>query len=420
MSDIIANSPTDISQLWIKDTGHRAALLSEARRQFDFFATSVDPAGGFHTLDFSGAPIPNQLRELHSVTRMVHSFALAQMLGHDGAADIVDHGLHYLRSHHHDAVHGGYFWAVEGRAPADDRKLAYGHTFVLLAAASALQAGHPNAEALLDETWILMEEKFWEDEHGLFADEWNRDWTPFSDYRGMNANMHSVESLLTAYEATGRGIFLDRARRILDFFVAQIAPQEGWRLPEHYDANWQIDRSYSGNPMFRPAGTTPGHSFEMGRLLLQHWDLSGRPESTAREHARCLIEQALKDAWNWELGGFAYTLGDGGKVAIADRYWWPVTEAIGAMAALLKLEGRPEDEEWYRRLWAFADAHLIDHRRGGWYPELDDQNRPISRQFPGKPDIYHSVQAALFPLTPRLSRHARDLKRLDPITGELN
>lgn len=416
MPDITTSSPAAADVLWITDPGHRAALLREARRQFEFFAASVDPDGGFETLDYSGKPLAGQARELHTVTRMVHSYALAEMAGLQGAGRIVDHGLQYLASHHRDGEHGGYRWSVGG----DDRKLAYGHTFVLLAAASAMQAGHPEAEALLDEAWQLMDEKFWEEEHGLFADEWNRDWTPFSHYRGMNANMHSVESLLTAYEATGRAVFLERAGRILDFFVTRIAPQEGWRLPEHYDAEWQIDRGYSGNPMFRPAGSTPGHSFELGRLLLQYWDLRGRPGTSAPQDARRLIEQALEDAWNEELGGFAYTLGAGGKVDIADRYWWPVTEAIGAMAALLKLEGRAHDEVWYRRLWEFADAHLIDHARGGWFPELDAGNKPVSKQFPGKPDIYHSVQAALFPLAAGLSRHADDLKRLDPETAELS
>ena len=91
------------------------------------------------------------------------------------------------------------------------------------------------------------------------------------------------------------------------------------------------------------------------------------------------------------------------------RYWWPVTEAIGAVAALIKLDRRAEDEAWYRRLWAFADRHLIVHARGGWYPELDAEDRLADTQFRGKPDIYHSIQAALFPLSPGLSRNATTL-----------
>lgn len=394
---------------WLDDPGHRTWLAAEAGRQFSFFRASLKPGPGFYTLDHSGNPLPDDTRELHTTTRLVHSYALGHLAGVPGADRLVDHGMAFLASHHRDRDHGGYLWALNGDQVADGRKLAYGHVFVLLAGSSARQAGHPDADRLISDVWDVLNRHFWEEGPGLFCDEWNRDWTPFSSYRGMNANMHGVEALLAAYEATGREEFLTRAGRILDFFITRIAPAEGWRLPEHYTQDWQIDRSYAGNPMFRPAGTTPGHSFELGRLLLQYWDLSGRPADGAPDRARRLIEQALTDAWTPERGGFAYTLGFDGRVDNPARYWWPVTEAIGALAALIKLERRAGDEAWYRRLWTFADHVLIDHARGGWYPELDANDRPAATQFRGKPDIYHSVQAALLPLSPGLSRNAATL-----------
>ena len=88
-----------------------------------------------------------------------------------------------------------------------------------------------------------------------------------------------------------------------------------------------------------------------------------------------------------------------------------MAEAIGAVAALQKLDPQEEDEAWYRRLWTFADASLIDHARGGWFPEIDDRGRPASRLFTGKPDIYHSLQAVLLPQVPGLSRLADDLRQ---------
>lgn len=298
---------------------------------------------------------------------------------------------------------GGYFAAVNrDGTPADDTKLAYGHVFVLLAASTAKDAGHADADRLLADVTEVLQTRYWEEKHGRFADEFRADWTPFSTYRGLNANMHAVEAHLAAFEATEDQAYLDRAGRILNFFFEELAPAHGWRLPEHFDENWNVDADYEGNPMFRPAGSTPGHSFELGRLLLQYWDLNGRSDASAPEKARRVIEQAFTDATRPD-GGFVYTLRNG-EVSRADRYWWPVTEAIGALAALQKLDPKPEDEERYRALWAFADAHLIDHEKGGWFPELDDSGRAVSRQFLGKPDIYHSIQAGLFPPVPALSR----------------
>lgn len=229
----------------------------------------------------------------------------------------------------------------------------------------------------------------------------------------MNANMHGVEALLAAYEATGRQIYLDRAGRILNFFMRRMAPAENWRLPEHYTADWQIDRAYSENPMFRPAGTTPGHSFELSRLMLQYWDLNGRhADDDAPEISRQVADQAMRDAWDADRGGLVYTLDFDGKPAIRSRYWWPVTEAIGVKAALLKYDRTPADEADYRKLWDFADLHFIDHARGGWFPEIDQAGRPSQTQFVGKPDIYHALQATLFPLMPGMSGYYHDLRSI--------
>ncbi len=388
---------------WLDTSEHRTWLTDQTMRQLAFFSTSCRDAPGFFILDHDGSPLPNTLQELHTTTRLVHSYALGHLIGFQGAEQIIDHGMAYLNSHHKDRDHGGYLWALDGDDIKDDRKLAYGHVFVLLAASSAKQAGHPDADRLLSEVLNILDTHFWDDEAGLFCDEWNRDWTPFSTYRGMNANMHGVEALLAAFEATGDEIYLTRAGRILDFFIGQIAPAEKWRLPEHYTSDWQIDRGYAGDPMFRPAGTTPGHSFELGRLQLQHWDLSGRLNSGAPDSSRRLIEQALKDAW-LPGGGMAYTLVFEGRVANASRFWWPVAEAIGAVAALIAMDKRLEDEVWYRKLWTYANETLVDHQHGGWFPAVDETGDMVTSIFDGKPDIYHSLQACLFPLSGRLSR----------------
>lgn len=399
-----------MSGLLMDDPAHRAFLAEDARRALDFFDASAAPGGGFHVLDCDGTPLGTEA-ELHVTTRLVHSYSLGQMAGRADRADIVDRGMAHLWHAHRDDRHGGYHWAP-GRP--DGPKLAYGHVFVLLAAASARMAGHPEADRLLADADGVLERHFWDEDRGLLRDEYTRDWRAFSDYRGMNANMHGVEAMLAAFEATGEERFLTRAGRILSFLIGAQAARNGWRIPEHYDANWRPVPDYAGDPMFRPPGTTPGHSFEMARLLLHWWDLAGRPGPEAPAQARALVETALADAWDGVRGGLAYTM-DRGRVLNGTRYWWPVTEAIGALAALIKLEGQAGDDAWYRRLWAFAARHLIDRDRGGWYPELDALGRPAATQFAGKPDIYHALQADLLPLAGGLSRQVRDLSRDIPL-----
>lgn len=390
------------SGYWINDPTHKTFLARDAQRHLDFFRKSLRSDGGFDVLDNTGAVIEGSTQDLHWVTRMIHSFALAKSWGASECDQVIDQGIHFLWSHMRDETYGGYFTSVHNGQIIDDTKLAYGHVFVLLAASSAKMAGHPDADRVLNDITDVLDERYWDDRYGLFNDETARDWSPISDYRGYNSNMHGIEALLAAYEATKNVTFLERAGRIVEFFVHKIAPAHNYALPEHYRPDWTPDLEYQGNPMFRPRGTTPGHSFELARLAIQWWDLAGRPKDKTVAHARNLINAALRDGWNAQ-GSFAYTLKYDGGVLMPDRYWWPVTEAIGAIATLIKLDPTPEDEIWYRRIWRTANDFFIDHQNGGWFHEIDASGRPCEKQFFGRPDIYHSLQADLFPLSSAIS-----------------
>ena len=397
----------------LNDPLHREWQKISLQRQCNFFASSKSYSGGFDVLNWDGDVLVGRNKELHTVTRIVHSFSLVGDLGIAQAAELVDYGLDFIWSAHRDRTNGGYFWSVGKSGPVDRVKLAYGHVFVLLAASSAKIFGSSKADQILEDVWTVLLEHFWEPTAGLFCDEFTENWDTFSNYRGMNANMHAVEALLTAYEATDDKIFLEHAKKILDFFINKIAMQNSWRIPEHYNEKWEIDPNYEGDPMFRPRGSTPGHSFELSRLALQFWDLTGRRDMRLIVSSKALLDQALADAWDKENGGFVYTLNQDGTWDKTIKLWWPITEAIGALGAQLKIENNQSYSDWYKLLWNFAANHYIDPRNSSWYPEIDAQKKPSSTQFEGKPDIYHSLQAHLFPMVPRLSRISKNVSLIN-------
>lgn len=413
----MSGSPSSHPPLkWTALASHRAWLLAEADGLLSFFdRRSMDPLGGFHDLDIEGRPLSPDVtgdggHPLHQTTRMVHCFAIASLLGRPGADAMMDHGMEFLWNRHRDAERGGYFWSVGVDGPVDDRKQAYGHAFVLLAAASAKVAGHPDADRLLQDVATILHERFWEEGPGASAEEFTRDWRPFDRYRGQNSNMHLTEALMAAYEATGETSCLTMAGRIASLIVGRHAAGNGWRLPEHFTDRWDQDRSYRGGPMFRPYGTTPGHWLEWSRLLVQLWELEGRRQDWMPDAARALFGKAVAEAWD-PAGGFYYTLDWDGTPLIRDRYWWPCCEGIGAAAVLGAIDGAPLYEHWYRRIWNFVAARLIDHEHGGWHPQLDDRLRPGSNPFYGKPDLYHALQATLIPLLPADGSITRGLSR---------
>lgn len=248
------------SRNWNTLPWHRQWLVKQAEGLFDFFQhRALNPAGGFFDLDAKGAPLQanDPVRGIHASARMVHCFSIGHLLGRPGCGDIVDHGMTYLWNNHRDGEHGGYFWQVNDAGPVDATKQGYGHAFVLLAASSAKTVGHPLADPMLADITEVLETRFWEEKHGAIAEEFNRDWSPIDNYRGQNSNMHLTEALMAAYEATGDSNYLTKAERIADLVIRRRAGELDFRVPEHFDENWTLDKAYRGNEMFRPSGSTP-------------------------------------------------------------------------------------------------------------------------------------------------------------------
>jgi mannose/cellobiose epimerase-like protein (N-acyl-D-glucosamine 2-epimerase family) len=393
---------------WTTLRYHRAWLADQASRLFDFFEPhSVNPAGGFFLLDDSGRPITARVssgsppvREIHATTRMVHCFAIARLLGRPGAEMFIDHGMNFLWKGHRDTSNGGYFWSVADDGPSDERKQAYGHAFVLLAASSAKVVGHPDADRLLADVSEVLRTRFWDKAYGAAIEEFSRDWQPISRYRGQNSNMHLTEACLAAFEVTGDKAWLAMAERIATLIIHNITAANGWRVPEHFDENWNIDRDYAGGDVFRPYGTTPGHWLEWTRLLLQLWELGGRRLDWLPAAARALFGTATSEGWNAETGGFHYTLDWTGRPLLRNRLWWPCAEGIGAAAFLNAIDGAPDYEVWYRRIWDFVANRLIDRENGGWRTQAVNPSPDSITLFEGKPDLYHALQACLIPLLP--------------------
>lgn len=375
-------------------------LLDQARALVAFYLErSVDPGtGGFVAqIDDDGRVYDPHTRHLVHSCRYAHNFALGHRFGLlPGCREAAEHGLAFLREAHRDPVHGGYFWSLTDREPVDRRKFAYGHAFVLLAAATALRAGL-DARDLLDDIEEVLEHRFWRSLDALYVDEASEDWTTVDPYRGQNANMHLVEALLAAFDATGAGRFLDRAALVARRVTLDLTAQTGGLLWEHYDAEWRADLAYNRatpRDLFRPYGVLSGHLLEWAKLLVL-LDRA-RPTDWAVPTARRHFASATAHAWDERHGGFLYAFDLDGGIIDDAKYHWVIAEAIGAAAVLYAHTGDAAYLDWYERSWRHAWAHQIDHERGGWYTALTRDNRreelPFAR---GKGDFYHQVGACL-------------------------
>jgi mannose/cellobiose epimerase-like protein (N-acyl-D-glucosamine 2-epimerase family) len=383
-------------------------LLGHIRHTLGFYdGRCLDPTGGFfHFFKDDGTVYDRRTRHLVSSTRFVFNHAMAyRRFGDAKYLEGARHGLRFLQQAHAQPQ-GGYAWQVDWdgtRATVQDgTHHCYGLAFVLLAHAHALMAGIEEARAGIGETFALMEQRFWQASHGLYADEATPDWQ-LGAYRGQNANMHACEAMIAAFDATRDVRYRDRALQLARGITQRQASLAHTSLGdlvwEHYHADWSVDWDYNRDDktnIFRPWGFQTGHLTEWAKLLLQlepHLPEAQRPDWLVPT-ARRFFDTAMKHGWDTTHGGLVYGFDPEGRVCDADKYFWVQAESLAAAALLALRTGDGGYWTWYDRLWAFSWAHMIDHQHGAWYRIRTPDNRAYSdeKSPAGKTD-YHTMGA---------------------------
>ena len=335
---------------------------------------------------------------------LAHVFSLGLLLGHQGSGELADAALKGLKGELHDEKNGGWYAGVTPEGGIVPNKQCYAHAFVILAASSALTAGRSGAKELLEEALAVYDRHFWNEEEGLACDTWNTEFTVLDDYRGLNANMHTVEAFLAVGDVIGDKKYHIRAGRIIDHVIGW-AEDNNWRIPEHFTKEWVADldcnRDRPDDP-FKPYGATPGHGIEWARLITQ-WTLAncGEEKEKLEKHlqaAEKLYTTAIKDGWNADgAPGIVYTTDWNGKPVVHDRMHWTLAEAINTSAVLYQVTGKEKYAKDYAAFMKYLDEVVMDHENGSWFHQLDEQNHLKGTVWSGKSDLYHALQSTLIP-----------------------
>ena len=391
------------------DTKENRLFAKELREDLLSFGHAFpSPEGGAYYLGDDGTPWKDRPRETWITCRMAHVYSMGVMLGHRGSGELADAALKGLAGELHDDKNGGWYAGRTAEGDILPDKQCYAHAFVILAASSAMLAGRRGARELLDEAMTTYDRFFWNEEEGLAVDTWNTEFTVLSEYRGINANMHTVEAFLAAADALKDESCRIRAGRIIDHVIGW-ARDNSWRIPEHFTSDWKADlmlnKDRPDDP-FKPYGATPGHGIEWARLILQ-WAVStygddGKAEAYI-DAAEQLYDRALKDGWAADgEPGLCYTTDWDGKPVVHDRMHWTLAEAINTSAVLYRVKGSGRYAEDYAMFMKYLDEVVADHKNGSWFHQLDRHNHVIGTVWPGKSDLYHAVQATLIPYNERI------------------
>lgn len=394
------------------DTEENQQFLCEnAMALFQFGRKFPSPGGSSYYLSDDGTPWTERPRETWITGRMVHVYSIGAMLGMEGCLELAQKGIQGLAGELRDEVNGGWYAALTADGGFVPGKQCYAHAFVILAAASATLAAVPGAQELLKDALAIYDQWFWNDQEGLSCDTWDTEFKVLDPYRGINANMHTVEAFLAVADTLGDEQYRTRAGRIIEH-VCKWARENQYRIPEHFTSDWNLElekNKEKPDDPFKPYGATPGHGIEWSRLITQ-WAMSSKnleqDEKDAYVEIACrLYERAIADGWNADGNeGIVYTTDWEGKPIVHDRMHWTLAEAINTSAVLYRVTGNQKYSRDYEMFIKYLDTTVLDHAAGSWFHQLDAQNKRKDTVWPGKPDLYHAVQAMLIPyLTPDLS-----------------
>ena len=390
---------------YVLDAKENQEYMSKMCEELLSFGHKFPSEGGAsYYLGSDGTPMKDRPRETWITCRMAHVYSIGAMLGHEGSDKLAKKAIEGLLGELHDKKSGGWYAGITSSGDVLPNKQCYAHAFVILAGTSGVLANIEGADELLDAAIKVYDDKFWDEAEGLATDTWDTDFAKLSDYRGLNANMHTVEAFLAAADTLEDEKYRVRAGRIIDRVIVW-AKNNNYRIPEHFTSDWVADlecNSDKKDDPFKPYGATPGHGIEWARLIAQ-WATSTyeNDEEKAKpyiEVAQNLYGRAIADAWNADgAKGIVYTTDWNGQPVVHDRMHWTLAEAINTSSVLYRVTNDEKYKDDYAQFIEYLEELVHDKVNGSWYHQLDRNNHLLETVWPGKSDIYHALQATLIP-----------------------
>jgi mannobiose 2-epimerase len=330
------------------------------------------------------------------------------------------HGFHFLRDRMWDAEYGGFFWRVgtDGtplvEGPGSPAKQAYGQAFGIYALA-AYHAASRNEEALrlAQRAFHWLDANAHDSAFGGYFQNLGRDGTPLAPGavglppKDQNSSIHLLEAFTELYPLWPDSLLGARLGELLEIIRDTITGDNAY-LTLFSHADWRpylpLDSTgipVRGGPMDH---VSFGHDVETAFLMLEAAAVLGIDPSATIERGKAMVDHALRWGWDDRLGGF-YDAGEYDEsrteVTITQdgKNWW--TQAEGLNSLLLLGDRCPGDSlayhEKFLRQWAYIEAHLIDHERGGWYVAGTDTDPGAAERDKGSiwKGAYHDGRALM-------------------------
>jgi mannose/cellobiose epimerase-like protein (N-acyl-D-glucosamine 2-epimerase family) len=224
---------------------------------------------------------------------------------------------------------------------------------------------------------------------------------PAAGWRQQNPHMHLLEAALAVYEPSGDARFAELARKIVTLFQTRFYDPRSKTLAEYFDDAWRRAPGEAGRLI------EPGHQFEWAWILQNARRLLGldlAPE------IRGLVEFAEAYGVDPASAATFNSVRDDGLPLDKGSRTWPNTERIKAAVALFELDGRDPAPVFASSAGLLLQRYLRTATPGLWIDAFDGAGQPVSSTAPAS-TLYHVFLAFAEMLRIESPLHRADLDR---------
>lgn len=340
-------------------------------------------AGAFiEHLSADGAIAPVDFRRVRVQARQIYVYSHAEIQGFSGPGlACAMQALDFLVRHAWLGEQAGWGRTMGANGGLlDATSDLYDNAFVLFALAWLYRAtGDPQTKAWIDRTGTAIEHVFAD---GVYGGYWHA--KPARGWREQNPQMHLLEAVLAAFEATADDRWMQRADALVEFAQRKLFDAETGTLTEFYGPDW------SRVPGELGARIEPGHQFEWFWLLDWYARLRGCKVPPMAEPLFVFGAAYGID----KVSGLTYdAVSSVGSPIDRSARCWPQCETIKARV----VRSRSASDPGIRRapdlaVQNFLKVFVAPAAPGTWIEHFDADGRPKSARIPSS-SVYHIVLA---------------------------
>ncbi len=363
------------------DNSEILPLLSWLR---DHFTQQILPNWLHAAVDTNGFFYPNLSRDwsrsgdpvgtLVSQTRMLYVFSNGyRVTGDPQVEEAIRSGGSFLLDYFYDPADGGFVWACDNNGYITDfTKDAYGHAFALLGLVNAFEAtgeGIFLEKAL--EIFDLLETRFVDQQGGIIW-KMSRKWQDLDENRSQNPIMHTFEALLALLPVVRQ----QDMRRRIQHKLSEMVDFLFSRIPSGEQLILPELYTRSWEPIHSANGgyVSVGHLFEWAFLLSKGVE-KGLPDTYLALAAK-LLETGLSLGYNKEKGYIKTWIDETGEVIRDEVSWWEQSEALRVLLHFIIQFDRKDLKDYFDAIFHFVQDHFLDPVHGGWFTSLDPWGVP--------------------------------------------